>query len=263
MTQPSTTQSPRAAIFDLDKTIIATSSALAMQGPLRRAGMLSRKDAARSLLSQVPYLMFGEAQARNDRIRAELGRISHGWSISALNDVVRAASGSAIKPHCYLDALDAIALHRASGHAIVIASASPQPLVEPLSELLGADFILATQVEVADGKLTGEVDNFNHGKLKAAAVQRLAQKQGWHLAQCWAYSDSLSDLPLLELVGHPVTVNPDRALRAIARERGWPIRQFTRTVRLRPARVAIPVAATSAAFTAGAVGGWYLRKWLR
>ncbi|MDO5722012.1 MAG: HAD-IB family hydrolase [Actinomycetaceae bacterium] len=256
------TYSPRAAIFDLDKTIIATSSALAMQAPLRRAGMLSRSDAVRSVITQIPYLLWGEAEARNDRIRMEMGRISHGWSLKSLNEVVTAAVSTAVKPYCYVDALDAIALHRASGHSIVIASASPQPLVEPLGELLEADFILATQVEVDQGRLTGGIDSFNHGKLKAAAVARLAQSQGWNLEQCWAYSDSISDLPLLELVGHPVTVNPDRSLRTIARERRWPIREFSKTVRLRPSRVAAPVVGVSAAFAAGAIGGWQLRKWL-
>lgn len=230
-----------AAIFDLDKTILATSSTMTMHGPLRRAGLLSRSDTARSILSQIPYLVWGEGEKRNDRIKTELGRIARGWNLATLNQTIIAATKASMHPQCYVDALDTIAFHKAVGHRIVVASASPQPLVEPIANLLEADFTLATQVGVEDGKLTGEVADFNHGRLKAAAVSRLADKQGWDLEQCWAYSDSISDLPLLELVGHPVAVNPDRALRHIATERDWRIRHFTRTLKLQPSRIALPI----------------------
>lgn len=230
----------RAAIFDLDKTILATSSAMAMRGPLQRAGMLTPWDAWYATLSQLPYLLFGEAEKRNLRIRTQLGKLAAGWSIDLLTEVARAAADSAMHPMCYVEALREMKLHRAAGFKIVVASASPSPFVEPLADLLGADHVLATRVTVEDGKLTGEVADFNHGELKAQAVQRLADQQGWDLAECWAYSDSYSDLALLELVGHPVAVNPDRALRQVARSEDWPIRRFNRTVRLRHHRYAAP-----------------------
>ncbi|MDO5728611.1 MAG: HAD family hydrolase [Actinomycetaceae bacterium] len=230
-----------AAIFDLDKTILATSSALAMHGPLRRAGLLSWSDAFTSTLVQLPYLLIGEGDQRNAMMKSQLGRISHGWNVEFVRQIVNAATESALHPRCYVDALDEIAIHRAAGHAIVIASASPEPLVEPLAALLNADFVLATKVEIVDGRLTGELDDFNHGRVKALAVERLAASQNWDLAECWAYSDSISDLPLLEVVGRPVTVNPDRPLRKLAKERNWPIRHFSRTVRLRRSQVAGPV----------------------
>lgn len=230
-----------AAIFDLDKTILATSSALAMHGPLRRAGLLSWSDALASTFVQLPYLLFGEGDQRNARIKAQLGRISHGWHMESVREIVVAATESALRPLCYVDALDEIAVHHAAGHAVVIASASPEPLVEPLAALLDADFVLATKVQIVDGHLTGELDDFNHGRVKALAVERLATSQGWDLKQCWAYSDSISDLPLLEVVGRPVTVNPDRLLRKLAKERDWPVRHFARTVRLRRSQVAAPI----------------------
>lgn len=230
-----------AAIFDLDKTILATSSAFAMHGPFRRAGLLSWSDALTSTLVQLPYILFGEGDQRNARIKAQLGKISHGWRLESVREIVNAATESALRPLCYVDALDEIAIHRAAGHAVVIASASPEPLIEPLAALLDADFMLATKVEIVDGHLTGELDDFNHGRVKALAVERLAASQGWDLEHCWAYSDSISDLPLLEVVGRPVTVNPDRLLRKLARQRGWPIRHFSRTVRLRRSQVAAPI----------------------
>lgn len=242
-----------AAIFDLDKTIVATSSAFAMHGPLRKAGFLSRSDALASTLVQLPYLLFGEAEERNARMRAQLERISHGWNAESVRDIVRSATSTSLHPLCYVDALDAIEMHRASGHAIVIASASPAPLVDPLAAILGADFTLATRVEIVDGHLTGQLADFNHGRVKALAVERLAQQQEWDLTECWAYSDSISDLPLLELVGRPVAVNPDRQLRKFAKERNWPIRSFTRTVRLRRSRIAIPTVGLAGIIMAGLV----------
>lgn len=230
----------RAAIFDLDKTILATSSAMAMRAPLQRAGMLTAWDAWYATLSQLPYLLFGEAEKRNLRIRTQLGKLAAGWSIDVVTEVARAAADSSLHPMCYVDALHEMRMQRAAGYKIVVATASPSPFVEPLADLLGADHVLATRVAVEDGKLTGEVADFNHGDLKAQAVQRLADQQGWDLAECWAYSDSYSDIALLELVGHPVAVNPDRNLRQVARREDWPIRRFNRTVRLRHHRYTVP-----------------------
>ncbi|MDO5034855.1 MAG: HAD family hydrolase [Actinomycetaceae bacterium] len=241
----------KAAIFDLDKTILATSSALAMRKPLRKAGMLSRSDELASTLVQIPFLLFGEAEARNDRVRKQLGKISNGWQIDNLNEIAQAAALSAMRPLCYVEALDRIEMHKAAGYKVVIATASPSPLVQPLADLLGADYMLATTVTVRGGQLTGEVTDFNHGKYKADAVERLAKREGWDLSKCWAYSDSISDLDLLGLVGHPVAVNPDRQLRGVARENQWEITRFQRTVQLRPKDFAARALAVTALAATG------------
>ena len=99
--------------------------------------------------------------------------------------------------------------------------------------MLGADRVVATQMVVADGKYTGEIETYAYGPTKAEAVRELAAAEGYDLARSFAYSDSVTDLPMLEAVGHPYAVNPDRALRKVAVERGWPVLDFHRPVSLR------------------------------
>ena len=152
--------------------------------------------------------------------------------------------------------------HRLLGHHVVIASASPLEIVRPIAHLLSIPDALSTIVgQGQDGLADGTITHFNHGEGKAEACAALARERGWDLNESFAYSDSISDLPMLELVGNPRAVNPDRALAALAREREWPILSFTRTVRIRGrkrtrlARAMIPVA------LAGGIGiGYWARR---
>ena len=107
--------------------------------------------------------------------------------------------------------------------------------------MLGADEVLASKAAVdEDGCFTGEVTHFNQAQGKADACEALARSRGWDLSECSAYSDSVSDVPLLRLVGHPYAVNPDRALREMSEREGWPTLTFTSTVRVLPRRVPMP-----------------------
>ena len=105
-------------------------------------------------------------------------------------------------------------------------SASGQEVVEPIAAMLGADRCMATRMGVADGRYTGEIDYYCFGEAKAEAARDIAAERGYVLARCRAYSDSITDLPLLSAVGFPTVVNPDRALRRVAQERGWPVLTF-------------------------------------
>ena len=114
-------------------------------------------------------------------------------------------------------------------------------MVEPIGEMLGADRVVATRMEIVDGKYTGEIDFYAYGENKATAIRELADEHGYDLARCYAYSDSVTDLHMLEAVGHPYAVNPDKDLRKDARERGWPVLVFDKPVALR-SRVRLPPA---------------------
>ena len=92
--------------------------------------------------------------------------------------------------------------------------------------MLGASGVIATQMRLADGRYTGELEFYAYGTEKARKMRELADERGYVLADCYAYSDSVTDLPMLEAVGHPHAVNPDRELRRIARDRGWPVLAF-------------------------------------
>jgi phosphoserine phosphatase len=141
---------------------------------------------------------------------------------------------------------------------VIIVSASGAEVVEPIGEMLGADGVVATQMEIVDGRYTGEIDYYAYGANKAAALERLAAEHHYDLSRSYAYSDSATDIHMLEAVGHPFAVNPDRELRREAVSRGWPVLVFTRPVALR-SRMRLPQSPpTLAALTLGtaaAVGG--------
>lgn len=125
-----------------------------------------------------------------------------------------------------------IDLHTEAGRDTYLVTASPIEIVASLSEELGLTGAIATVAETVDGVYTGELSEpFCYGPSKADAIRRVAEREGYDLDLCYAYSDSLSDLPMLEIVGHPVAVNPDSGLEAVARTRGWPIVEFSRTAR--------------------------------
>ena len=238
-----------AAFFDLDKTILATASAMVLSSPLVHAGVMSRWDSLRATLVQLPYLFTGADDERMRSMMHALGELTRGWDPQHVEKIVNNVTNSTIAPLCYREALALIDHHRLLGHHVVIASASPLEIVRPIAHLLSIPDALSTivgqgQYGLADGTIT----HFNHGEGKAEACAALARERGWDLNESFAYSDSISDLPMLELVGNPRAVNPDRALAAVAREREWPTLSFTRTVRIRGrkrtrlARAMIPVA---------------------
>jgi phosphoserine phosphatase len=161
------------------------------------------------------------------------------------------------------EAIELIDQHRAAGRRTYIVSASPEEIVQPLAEYLGVDGAIASRAVVdLDGRYTGEMAFYNYGPFKADAIRSLVLFEGIDLTESYAYSDSYTDVPMLEAVGHPVAVNPDRVLARLARERGWEIRQFSRPVRLRD-RVPVPNLPTAAAVTGAAlaVSGAAMLAW--
>jgi len=150
---------------------------------------------------------------------------------------------------------------------VFIVSASPEEIVQPLAEYLGVDEAIATRAQVDDeGRYTGEMAFYAYGPFKAEAMRERAEAEGIDLAASYAYSDSYTDAPMLEVVGHPVAVNPDRVLLKLAREREWEVRSFTRPVPLRARRVPTPPAGPTAAIggmavaaTAAALVWWRAR----
>lgn len=222
-----------AAFFDLDKTILATSASLALTRPLLRSGLITHRDIARSAQAQIAYLLLDASHERSERMKDALAEMVRGWSVAEFDSVVAEALTTEIEPVVFLEALDAISAHHAAGHDVIIVSASAEAIVRPVMHLLRADGMIASHLESVDGRYTGEIDTYNYGPAKPAAMAEMARQQGWDLAECWAYSDSITDEPLLRAVGHPVAVNPDRALARIAREEGWEVRIWRRPVPLR------------------------------
>jgi len=255
-----------AAFFDLDKTVIARASVLAFGRPLYREGLISRRTVLRALYGQLLYVYFGADEARLARLRASLLALTQGWEQARVRAITEEALESVVEPLLYAEALELIAGHRQAGRMVVLVSASPEEIVQPLARYLGIEHSIATRALVdEDGRYTGEMAFYAFGQAKVEAMQALAARHGLDLSASWAYSDSATDLPMLEAVGHPVVVNPDRALARVAAERGWEVRSFVRPVRLRgggpreTARRAAPLAAGVA--LAAASGGTLLWWW--
>lgn len=253
-----------AAFLDLDRTVIAKSSALAFGRPFYRDGLIRRGDVVKAAYAQLMFRLGGADEAGMARIRDYLARLCTGWSVEQVRQIVTEALEELINPYIYAEAALLIEEHLAAGREVVLVSASGEEIVRPIGELLGVTDIIATRMEVADGRYTGEIAFYAAGEAKVERVRELAAKRGWDLTQSYAYSDSVTDLPMLGAVGHPTAVNPDRALRRAAEERGWDIREFRHPIplrrRLRDHR-AVPVAAAVVGGVGLAVGvAWYGRR---
>ncbi len=226
------TQPRAAAFFDLDKTIIATSSAAAFARPFLRGGLLSRRAALRTAYAQLLYLIGSADATGSERLRQQLSRMATGWDVSALRAIVEESLHEAIDPVVYAEAVELIAEHRAAGRDVVVVSASPLDMVQPIATVLGADHVIASRMGVLDERYTGGIDFYAFGPEKATAMRALAAERGYDLAESFAYSDSVTDAPMLSAVGRAWVVNPDRALRRRAAEEGWGTVSFRRPVRL-------------------------------
>jgi HAD superfamily hydrolase (TIGR01490 family) len=241
-----------AAFFDLDKTVIARASMVAFGGPLYRGGLLDRRTLLRAMFGQLLYLQFGASEEKLARIRESVLRLVKGWERERVAAIVGEALERIAEPIVYAEAADLIEQHRREGRLVVIVSASPEEIVLPLGRYLGADRTIATRAALdAAGRYTGEITFYAYGPHKADAMRALAAEEGIDLGASFAYSDSATDLPMLEAVGHPVAVNPDRALLRVARERGYEVLHFVRPIRLRD-RVRLPPPLPVATATAGA-----------
>ncbi|WP_286185317.1 HAD-IB family hydrolase [Streptomyces sp. XY431] len=256
-----------AAFFDLDKTIIAKSSALAFSRPFYQGGLINRRAVLRSAYAQFVFLVGGADHDQMEKMRQYLSALTRGWNVQQVREIVAETLHNLIDPIIYDEAASLIEQHHAAGRDVVIVSSSGSEVVEPIGALLGADHVIATRLQIEDGCYTGEIEYYAYAENKAAAIRELAEVEGYDLAECYAYSDSSTDLPLLEAVGHPSAVNPDRALRKEALAREWPVLVFDRPVELRrrlpefsaPSRsVLTAVAVGAAVLTAGAV--WYATR---
>ena len=245
-----------AAFFDLDKTVIAKASMVAFGRPFYREGLISRSLILRSLWGQLVYMHLGASEEKLARMRESVLALTKGWDQEKIRTIVAETLEAIVEPIIYSEAADLIEEHKAAGRLVVIISASPSEIVEPLGRYLDVDRVIASEASVdEDGKYSGEMAFYAYGPHKAEAMRTLAADLGIDLDASFAYSDSATDIPMLEAVGHPVVVNPDRALARWADEKGWEIRRFVRPVRLRDRfRVPSPPPAQTAVAGAGIIG---------
>jgi putative phosphoserine phosphatase/1-acylglycerol-3-phosphate O-acyltransferase len=215
-----------AAFFDMDKTLLSGSSAVLLARYMQRRGELARQDAIRFLKATLRYKL-----GRLDMIEAtrQIVRELAGHSEADRIDYTRQWFTEHLIDYVTEEGRHLVAQHRRLGHRVALITASPSYTADQLAEHLGmaGEDVMATRFEVQQGRFTGRMLEpmvYGEGKLQAACTYAAAY--GVDLARSYFYTDSIADLPLLEIVGYPVAVNPDRVLRKVARARGWPIVRF-------------------------------------
>lgn len=218
-----------AAFFDLDRTLMSGSSALYFGKAAYREGLLPLKRLVVDGTSALMFRLFGasdeQSEAVRDRILATVAGVRADTLTSLAPQVIEELLPK-IKP----EASALLDMHREAGRDVYIISASPIEIVGELAGALEITGGLGTQSEIVDGVYTGQLAApFCYGEGKADVIRRLSAEQSYDLTKCYAYSDSASDLPMMQIVGHPVAVNPDRSLMSIAHRRGWPVVEFNRT----------------------------------
>lgn len=216
-----------AAFFDLDRTLLRRSSALALAGSFRERGLISRWQLVRAVLWQFLFALRGASHEAVRRGAEDALIVLRGSTPEELRSLVADALEPVLRPLVYAEPLHLVEQHKQRGEPVYIVSATLQEIVQAIADDLGFDGALGTVCEVRDGVYTGRAVRALHAANKAEGVRELAAAEGFDLAECTAYSDSHTDIPFLEAVGHPVVVNPDGELRRIAAVRGWPVLEFS------------------------------------
>jgi HAD superfamily hydrolase (TIGR01490 family) len=239
---------PIVAFFDVDNTLLRGASIFHIAKAARRRGLISNRDIVRFGWHQATFLFVGENKRHMSSIKDRALDLLDGYSEADLVTIANEVFDKDIEPRLWPETVELTREHLRKGHAVWLITASPQIVAQVIADRLGLTGALGTLAETVDGRFTGRLNGpVLHGERKAVAAQELIAGTGVDLANCWAYSDSSNDIPLLTLVGNRVVVNPDATLTKHAKANDWTILQLKRssirdaqrTVR-RDARVARP-----------------------
>lgn len=244
-----------AAFFDLDRTLMSGSSAFYFARVMYREGMLPVPRLVADSLRSIVFRLFGASEEQSDALKDRILASVAGTNAETFQRLVTIVVEQLL-PCIRPEAQALLDMHAEAGRDVYIISASPVEIVSELAQAIDITGGLGTCSEIVDGVYTGRLAApFCYGEGKADLIRKLVAEQGYDLGVCYAYSDSGSDLPMMQLVGHPVAVNPDRSLMSVAHRRGWPVVEFNRTQK-QVARIGV-----AGALTAGAgVGGFLLGR---
>lgn len=225
---PDADEANAAAFFDLDRTLISGSSAFSFGIAAWRNKLIPTGELLSDGVNALTFKLVGATDERSEAVRDRILHAVEGAQqadLLALNEEIVPQILEKVRP----ESRGLIDMHHEAGRETWIVSASPIELVDPLAKALGMTGAIATRSEVHEGRYTGRLDGpFVYGEGKREAIQALADERGYDLRLSYSYSDSASDLPMMEMVGHPVAVNPDRPLENVAHQRGWPMVVFSR-----------------------------------
>lgn len=245
-----------AAFFDLDRTLMAGSSAFQFGRAAYKAGFVSRRQLTRDAWENLRFRMRGSTDEATDALRERIMSMLAGVRVRELERLAPDVLAGVL-PRVYPRMLEIAYEHQDAGRPIYVCTAASQEMADLFAIVFVFDGAVGSRAEVVDGRYSGRAAGpFTYRDGKAEAIRELAAREGIDLSASWAYSDSESDLPMLRAVGHPVAVNPDAALARIAREEGWEILRFERLAR----RVRMGGAALLAAALGGGLGSIALRR---
>ena len=220
--QATPTSRPIVAFFDVDNTLLRGASVYHLAKGARRYGVLTMRDILRFAWHQRRFVSVGENGKHLVGVRERGLQLIRGHTVSELNDLAAGVYDRYIAPKLWPETVELTREHLGKGHEVWLITATPLAIADVLAKRLGLTGALGTRMESVDGVFTGDLlGPVLHGEEKATAATALTDGIGADLADCWAYSDSRNDIPLLELVGNRVVVNPDAALARHATSRGW------------------------------------------
>lgn len=247
-----------AAFFDLDKTLLPGAALFPLAREMYRQRMFTTGDLLRAVVDQLVYRVTGsEDEDLMDRARDSTLAAVRGKTPDEIRAVAEGVAKEEILPRFYPQAVELLSRHKRVGREVYICSSSPQDFLSLLAGELGIDGVIGTRAAVRDGRYTGHLEGeMCHGEEKARRVAELARDRGIDLARSYAYSDSVNDLPLLDMVGTPVATNPDWRLLQVARRRGWQVIDY------RTARRRTMIASAAGAVAVGAAAGGYALGYL-
>jgi HAD superfamily hydrolase (TIGR01490 family) len=248
---------PGAAFFDLDRTLMAGSSAFQFGRAAYKAGLVNRRALARDAWENLMFRLRGSTDQGTDALRERIGQLLKGVRV---RDLQRLAPDvlAGVLPRLYPQMLEIAYEHQDAGRPIFICTAASQEMAELMAIVLTFDGAVGSVSEVVDGRYTGRAGGpFTYRDGKAEAIRQLAEREGIDMGSSYAYSDSESDLPMLRAVGHPVAVNPDTELERVARQEGWRIMRFEHLGR----RLKLAAGALALAMVGG--GGGYTAARMR
>ena len=217
-----------AAFFDVDRTSASSNLLNAyLHFTLNGRSPIGKAISVVALLARVPIYAYLDWR---DRVRfiERFFRNYNGVPVESLERWARGPGLAYWARHLFREARDQVNWHRQQGHKVVLLTGGLLEMVTPLGEILHADEVMASRCEVSGGRFTGKLESGPlGGSAKAEAAEAWAKQSGIDLSESYAYADDMSDLPLLELVGHPIAVNPARPLERLALSRGWPVHRWT------------------------------------
>ena len=221
---------PRIAFFDVDNTITRGSTLYFLGKGMYNRGFFTKRDIGAWVLANIRFRMTGTEKSEViSRFQKAATDFIGGHDVKEIRIIGEQIYSEFVSPSIWQGTIELAKEHLSSGDEVWLVTASPEDFANLIAERLGFTGAIGTKAEVKDGKYTGNLNGkLLHGKEKAIAISELTKAREIDLKDCFAYSDSHNDLPLLSAVGHPRAINPDAKLRIIAFAQSWPVHDFRR-----------------------------------